>query len=392
MDTGRMTMVHMDLSIVIPTFNEKNNVRVISTKIMNILNQEKCLYEIVFVDDSVDDTPIMLEQLSHEFSCIKYLHRENERGLASAVVRGRYHSQGAQIIVMDADLQHPPELIPLILKRLLQADIVIPSRFVSGGSDGGLNIFRKLISGIARGIGCISIKKLRPISDCTSGYFALRRSVISHADLNPIGWKILIEILVKGRYGTVHEIPYCFVAREVGQSKMSIKEQCNYLRHIARLVKNSPEDRKFYSFCMIGTLGIIVNLFCLHILLSWFEMGELPSSISSSCIAMIHNFLWNNHVTWGKYKQQVVWRRMLQFPQFCLICGLGIAITTLVVQLFILLGWNIYAGQLLGISVSISWNFFANSKWTWPTISDEISREDVKPIVTQELPSKMSWN
>lgn len=389
---GRMTIVAMDLSIVIPTFNEKNNVRLITTRIMTILNRENCLYEIVFVDDSLDDTPMVLEQLCHEFSCIKYLHRNNERGLASAVVKGFSHSQGNQIIVMDADLQHPPELIPLILKRLLQADVVIPSRFVPGGSDGGLNLFRKLISGIARGIGCISIKKLRPISDSTSGYFALKRSVITNAHLDPIGWKILIEILVKGKYRTVHEIPYSFVAREAGESKMSMKEQYNYLRHIVRLVKNSPEDRKFYSFCIIGTLGVFVNLFCLHIFLKLFDMGELASSINSSCIAMIHNFLWNNNVTWREYKQQVLWRRMIQFPQFSLICGLGIAITTLFAQIFLFLGWNIYAGQLLGISVSISWNFFANNRWTWPVAYSEVNKEDGKPIVTQELPSKMSWN
>jgi len=385
-------MIHMDLSIVIPTFNEENNVRLITSRIMTILNRENCLYEIVFVDDSVDDTPAVLEELCDKFSCVKYLHRKNERGLASAVVKGFYHSQGNQIIVMDADLQHPPELIPLILKRLLQADVVIPSRFVPGGSDGGLNLLRKLISGIARGIGCFSIKKLRPISDSTSGYFAFKRDVITNVHLDPIGWKILIEILVKGKYRTVHEIPYSFVAREVGESKMSIKEQYNYLKHIARLVNNSPEDRKFYSFCIIGALGVLVNLLCLHIFLKLFEMGDLSSSVSSSCIAMLHNFVWNNNVTWREYKQEVLWKRIIQFPRFSLICGLGIAITALFAQSFLFLGFNIYAGQLLGISAGISWNFFANSKWTWPVVCSETNREDGKPIVTQELPSKMSLN
>ncbi len=385
-------MIHMDLSIIIPTFNEKNNVRLIASRIMTILNRENCLYEIVFVDDSVDDTLAVLEELCNEFSCVKYLHRKNERGLASAVVKGFYHSQGNQIIVMDADLQHPPELIPLILKRLLQADIVIPSRFVPGGSDGGLNLFRKLISGIARGVGCFFIKKLRLISDSTSGYFALKRNVINAAHLDPIGWKILIEILVKGKYRTVHEIPYSFIAREAGESKMSIKEQYNYLRHILRLVNNSPEDYKFYSFCIIGALGIVVNLLCLHIFIKLFNMGELSSSVSASCIAIIHNFLWNNNVTWREYKQEILWKRIVKFSQFSLICGLGIGITTLFAQIFLFLGWNIYAGQLLGISVSINWNFFANSKWTWPAEHNESNREDGKPIVTQELPSKVSLN
>lgn len=385
-----MTIIHMDLSIIIPTFNEKNNVRLITERIIHILNRENFLYEIVFVDDSLDDTPLILEQLCHEVSCVKYLHRENERGLASAVVEGIFHSQGTEIIVMDADLQHPPELIPLMCKRLSQADIVIPSRFVPGGSDGGLNLFRKLVSGIARKIGCTFIKKLRPISDSTSGYFAFKRSVIKEADLDPIGWKILIEILVKGKYVTVHEIPYSFIARKAGESKMNIKEQYNYLKHIARLVSNSPEDYKFYSFCVIGLLGVLVNLFCLHVFLKFFTMEELAASISSSCIAMIHNFLWNHNVTWRECKQQTLWRRIIQFPQFALICGLGIAITTLFSQIFLLLGWNIYAGQFAGISVATSWSFFANNRWTWPAVYNEAKGE--KAIVTQELPNKMSWN
>ena len=385
-------ITYMDLSIIIPTFNEKNNVRFITTKIMDILKQENCLYEIVFVDDSLDDTPIILEKLCQEFSCVRYFHRENERGLASAVVKGFEYSVGDKIIVMDGDLQHPPELIPLMLKRLSQADIVIPSRFIPGGTDGGLNFFRKLISRFARTIGCISLKKLRSISDSTSGYFALTRGVINHAHLDPVGWKILIEVLVKGKYRTVHEIPYSFVARKAGESKMNIKEQYNYLRHIARLVHHSPEDRKFYSFCLIGTLGVLVNIFCLYIFLKLFDMGELSSSINSSCIAMVHNFLWNNSVTWRECKQQVSRRWIVQFPQFTLICGLGIGITTLVAQIFVFLGWNIYAGQLLGISISTSWNFFANNKWTWAATYRETDKEDEKAIVTQELPSKISWN
>lgn len=382
----------MDLSIIIPTFNERNNVKILVTKIRTLLHQQNCLYEIVFVDDSVDDTPIILEQLSREFSEVKYIHRNNERGLASAVVKGFEHSQGNYIVVMDADLQHPPELIPLISKRLEQADIVIPSRFVPGGSDGGLNLLRKLISGTARAIGSISIKRLRRISDSTSGYFGFKRIVIDQIHLNPIGWKILIEILVKGKYRTVHEIPYSFVPREAGQSKMNFREQWNYLKHITRLVKHTPEDRRFYCFCAIGTLGVFVNLLCLDVFLNVYNMEEVSSSINSSCIAMLHNFLWNDSVTWKERKAKVLWRRILQFPQFILISILGIAITTLCAQIFLFLHWNIYAGQLTGIALSILWSFSANSKWTWSATSPEAMEDNTTLVVTQELPNKMSWN
>lgn len=380
----------MDLSIIIPTFNERNNVTILASKITSLFGENLLSYEIVFVDDSQDDTPIILEELCQQYKNIKYIHRNNERGLASAVVNGFLHSQGNHIIVMDADLQHPPELLPLMMKRLETCEIVIPSRFIPGGSDGGLNILRKLVSGIARGIGYIFIKKLRCISDSTSGYFGFKRSVIEQVDLNPIGWKILIEILVKGNYQTVHEIPYSFVAREAGQSKMNFTEQWNYLKHIGKLMMYYPEHRRFYTFCTIGTLGVFVNLACLYIFLNFLAMEELISSVNSSCIAMIHNFIWNHNVTWKGYKQQVLWKRMIQFPQFALISSLGIAIITLFTQAFLFLGWSIYGGQLAGIAVSTLWNFSANNKWTWSAAYPETNHAKGKLIVTQELADKES--
>jgi dolichol-phosphate mannosyltransferase len=378
----------MDLSIIIPTFNERNNVRILAAKISSLFQEKHFSYEIIFVDDSQDDTPMILEEICQQDKNVKYIHRSNERGLASAVVSGFLHSQGNHIIVMDADLQHPPDLLPLMMKRLETCDIVIPSRFIQGGSDGGLNVLRKLVSGVARGIGYIFIKKLRSISDSTSGYFGLKRSVIEQADLNPIGWKILIEILVKGKYQTVHEIPYSFVARKAGQSKMNYTEQWNYLKHIGRLMMYYPEHRRFYYFCMIGTFGVFVNLICLYLSLKFLAMDELAASVNSSCIAMIHNFLWNHKVTWKGYKQQTLWKRMIQFPQFVLICSLGIAIIALCIQLFFFLGWNIYTGQLTGIAIATLWNFAANSKWTWSAAYLEVANEKEKLIVTQELADK----
>lgn len=379
----------MNLSIVIPTYNEKDNVSVIASRIKNVLEQTSYSYEILFVDDSSDDTPVILDNLSLENPEVRYLHRTNARGLGSAVVDGFSLAKGDYIIVMDADLQHPPDLIPLILKRLSTADIVIPSRFIDGGSDGGLNPFRKLVSWTARMIGRISIRRLRDISDCTGGYFGLCRSVIKDANLNPIGWKILMEVLVKGSYNTVHEIPYSFVARDAGESKMSLKEQWNYLRHIFSLVSSSPEDRRFYSFCLVGSLGVLVNIAALGILLGFFQTSGLAASVSASLIAMVHNFWWNDNVTWKGFKQPVLWRRALQFPQFVLVCGLGVAVTAFFARLFISLGWNIFIGQLIGIIVSTYWSFLANNRWTWPCANRQTGSEQ-KLIVTQEYISKLS--
>ena len=377
----------MELSIVIPTFNEKENVQTIVQRIDRTLAPIGCEYEIWFIDDSKDDTPQMLALLSQKYKHVHYVHRENERGLGTAVVEGFRRSSGKYIVVMDADLQHPPELLSTILERLREGiDVVIPSRFVPGGSDGGLNAFRKLVSWTARKIGQLAIKRLRSISDCTGGYFGLHRDVIKDAKLNPIGWKILMEVLVNGNYETVHEIPYSFQARDAGESKMSLREQWNYLKHIGTLLWNSPEDRRFYVFCMVGALGVVVNLVMMSVCLYLFHIKTVAwASIISSVVAMVHNFLWNDKVTWGKeHAHPVKWRRALQMPMFVLVSSVGIAITALVAHIFNQLHWHALIGQCIGIIVATAWSFTANNKFTWATPAEKQKKVKRKIRVTHE--------
>jgi Glycosyltransferases involved in cell wall biogenesis len=355
----------MDLSIVIPTFNECDNVRTITAKIVDVLAGCGDSYEILFVDDSRDDTPALLAAMAEKYPFVKFIHRTDERGLASAVVKGFSLSTGKYIVVMDADLQHPPELLPIILKRLARAEVVIPSRFIDGGSDGGLNLFRKLVSWTARMIGRLSIKRLRAISDCTSGYFGLHRSVIATANLDPVGWKILMEVLVKGDYHTVHEVPYTFAARDSGSSKMTWKDQYDYLRHITRLARQNPEDARFFTFCLVGAAGVPVNLLGLTAFLNLFGVGVAFASAAASFLAMVHNFLWNDSITWRVQRRPKRWRRWLQFLQFALVSTLGIVITAAFAHTFYINGWSPVAGQLVGILLATWWSFVANDRWTW---------------------------
>ena len=122
------------------------------------------------------------------------------------------------------------------------ADFCVPSRFIPGGSDGGLGPYRKLVSGVARYIGKIMLPSLRKISDPTSGLFMFRRSVIDGADLRPIGWKIMVEVLAMGTYRTVVEIPYKFQARPAGESKLSSKVTIEYLKQVADLTKRGKKQ------------------------------------------------------------------------------------------------------------------------------------------------------
>lgn len=222
------------LSIVIPIYNEKNNIIELVERIEKTMGKEE--YEIVFVDDSTDETTNIISKLASKDSRIKLNHRTNKKGLSSAVIDGFEIASGDIIAVMDGDLQHPPEILSEMLREIYNgADVVIPSRFVQGGSDGGLNFFRKLVSATARYLGKILFKKLRKITDPTSGIFMMKSIIIKGTKLKPIGWKILIEILVLCKYSNLVEIPYTFNDRSSGESKMSITVQIQYLKQLMSL-------------------------------------------------------------------------------------------------------------------------------------------------------------
>ena len=177
------------LSVVVPTFNEGKNIRNLVTQIDEALKGID--YEILFVDDSKDDTPQIIMEVAKDFPAVRMEHRTGESGLATAVLKGFRLAKGEYMACMDADLQHPPIVLKYMYKAMeAGADFCIPSRLIPGGDDGGLNWYRKFVSGTARKIGQIMLPCLRQISDPTSGLFMFRREVIEHADLQPIGWKI----------------------------------------------------------------------------------------------------------------------------------------------------------------------------------------------------------
>jgi dolichol-phosphate mannosyltransferase len=376
-----------EISIIIPTFNEKENVRTIAGRVREVMAERDIRYEILFVDDSRDETPEVLAMLARLYPEVRYVHRTGQRGLATAVLEGFRLAKGRYLIVMDADLQHPPELIPDIVHHLRAGiDVVIPSRFVPGGSDGGLSPFRKLVSWTARTIGRLAIRRLRSLTDITSGYFGIRAEVIQGVEFNPIGWKILMEVLVKGHYESVIEIPYAFQPRDAGASKMSLREQWNYLRHVARLVASSPDDRRFFLFCFVGALGVVVNLIVMSVLVYMVRWHGAGPSIVASLVAMLHNFVWNDQVTWRGHAHPVRWRRMLQVPLFMLISTVSIIITAMFAELFHRLGWNELLGQLLGIAAGTVWSFAANNRWTWGS-AKESKRSRMAPVkIRKERP------
>ena len=165
-------------------------------------------------------------------------------GKESAIYAGLKNSTGDLVALMDADLQHPPAILRSMYAVMeTGADFCVPSRFIPGGSDGGLGPYRKLVSGVARYIGKIMLPSLRKITDPTSGLFMFRKEVIKGADLRPIGWKIMVEVLAMGTYRSVVEIPYKFQARPAGESKLSSKVTVEYLKQVADLTKRGKKQK-----------------------------------------------------------------------------------------------------------------------------------------------------
>ncbi|MFC4770017.1 glycosyltransferase [Effusibacillus consociatus] len=357
------------ISIIIPTYNEKANIPLLVNRIRGALNGET--YEVIFVDDSTDDTPRVLEKIHKQYPEFRFIHRNEEKGLATAVILGFEAARGDILAVMDADLQHPPELLTEMLTLIQRgADLVLPSRFVNGGGDKGLRIHRKLISKGARLIAQLGLRRVRKVTDPMSGFFMLRRHVIRGIEWNPIGWKILLEILVKGNYMEVVEVPYEFQERYADESKMSVQQQLHYLRHVYRLIVNSPEDRRLFLFLLIGMSGVLVNLIAFETFYSIAKFSALWSGFCSALIAMTSNFILNDTFTWPGDKQGLA---LIRYLKYVLISTVGIGINLLTLYLLhSRLGVNALASNLLGILVATGWNFGMNSIWTW--------REDLRHV------------
>jgi dolichol-phosphate mannosyltransferase len=238
----------MDVSVIVPTYREAENLPVLVEAISRALAGHARGFEIIVVDDnSGDGTEEACARLAWGHP-LRLLVRRQERGLASAVVHGMNAARGTFLVVMDADLSHPPEALPALLAPLRagRADFVIGSRYAPGGStEEGWGLYRWLNSKVAT----LLAWPLARVRDPMAGFFALPRSLFrSAAALDPIGYKIGLELLVKCRCRNVVEAPIHFRNRLHGQSKLSLREQVNYLRHLGRLYRfrltgKSGQDR-----------------------------------------------------------------------------------------------------------------------------------------------------
>jgi dolichol-phosphate mannosyltransferase len=224
----------MSLTLVIPTYNESENLPILLDKVFSVFRESGIEGDVIVVDDdSPDETWKIAEGLKGKYGGLEVLRRLNERGLSSAVLDGFRMSKSSILGVMDADLSHPPEKIPDLADPIMrgEADIVIGSRYIDSGRIGDWSFRRKVSSRLAT----LAARGLTSVKDPMSGFFLLKREVIENTELNPKGFKIALEILVKGKYDKVEEVPIFFQDRIYGETKLSSGVILDYLLQTLRL-------------------------------------------------------------------------------------------------------------------------------------------------------------
>lgn len=181
-------------------------------------------------------------------------------------------------------------------------------------------------------------------------------------DLQPIGWKILIEVLMRGRYDRIVEIPYRFAPRVAGTSNMSFKQQMHYMRHIGKLIVESPEDRRKYIFAGVGIAGVFVNML-VYVLLLRTNIQLWQAGCLSGLVAMFFNFVLNDRITWRDVPRIPALVRLAKYVGVSLV---GIAINTGVLALLeYRLDAHYFTSNLVGILVAMLWSYYGNNNWTW---------------------------
>ncbi|MEV6300682.1 glycosyltransferase family 2 protein [Actinoplanes sp. NPDC051861] len=289
------------VTVVVPTRNEADNVEPLVERLRGALGATPG--EIVFVDDSDDDTPRVIAACAdRDPDGVRLVHRPaglREGGLGGAVTAGLETARAPWIVVMDGDLQHPPETVPELLAaaQVDQADAVVASRYrVAGRVDGLSGRFRRIVSRASGTLAKVFFPvRLRTVTDPMSGFFAVRRTAVDIADLRPKGYKILLEVLVRSRIRQVTEVPYTFQPRAAGESKASFREGLRYLRHLTLLrlaTMRHPRSApgRMTGFAVAGALGTAVNSAALWLLGEVAGLPYLLAALLAVQVAIVWNF------------------------------------------------------------------------------------------------------
>jgi dolichol-phosphate mannosyltransferase len=371
------------VSIIIPTYNESQNILKILKSIQDCLPKNTKAQTIVVDDNSPDGTGKLVEEYLENVKkltnhTIQVIHRKTKEGLSSAILKGIQFATGNTIVVMDSDLSHPANLLPKMIDALKhpKCDIVVASRYVNGGDIIGWTRKRKFLSKLAtliakRGLGV-------RVKDPMSGFFAFKKPIIQGLSFDAIGYKMLLEILVKAKNANVMEIPYTFTNREFGQSKLDSKTIFDYLKAVWKLYRYGKqaakeEKRKSVSFLSkagrfysIGAIGLAIN----YVVSSLFtdvvsNMWYLHATIIGIAVSMSSNFVLNKVWTFEDRNFEAK-HTSIQYAKFMGLSSLG-ALAQLA-MVYVLVDHNKMdypIALVLAVAASALSNFVLNKKLTF---------------------------
>lgn len=372
-DPQALSLRATDLTVVIPTLNERENIQPLLERLDLALAGTR--WEVIFVDDdSKDGTPETVREIGRNDPRVRCLQRIGRRGLSTACIEGILASASPFVAVMDADLQHDESLLPGMLNVLRHepCDIVVGSRYIAGGGVGAWDKTRAGMSGLATKLSRLICKT--EIADPMSGFFMLRRDVFESAmrNLSGQGFKILLDLLASlPSPPRLKELPYQFRTRRYGESKLDTMVAWEFGMLLADKLVGHIVPVRFALFAMIGAIGVVVDLIVLSFALAA-GFGFIAAQAIATLVAMTSNFFLNNFFTY-RDRRLKGWRLWRGLFSFYVICALG-AVANVGFAAFVFVGdarWLAgvkgipWLASLAGVIVGSVWNYAVSSVFTW---------------------------
>jgi dolichol-phosphate mannosyltransferase len=356
----------LELGIVIPTYNEIENIPLLLAALEKTLRGIE--WEVVFVDDnSPDKTAELLRFLGLTNRRVRVLERIGRRGLSSACIEGMLATSAPYIAVMDADMQHDESILPMMLERMKSEnlDVLVGSRKIEGGSMGEFARKRVWLSDLGTRISKLVCRC--DVSDAMSGFFMVDRAYFQQVvpGLTGAGFKILVDLLSSSPSPPrLSEVPYHFRNRQLGESKLDINVELEYLYLLVDKVIGKWVPTRFVIYVLVGTFGLLVHLGVLALLYYRGHADFTVSQVTATFTAMTFNFLLNNVVTFRDRRLRG-WRIVTGLLTFYLACSVG-ALMNVSLAKFLLdshVVW--YLAGILGMATSSVWNYGVNTVMTW---------------------------
>jgi len=360
------------ISIVLPTYNEARSIQEVLRRASAALGEAGEEHELIVVDDaSPDRTADLAEALASEIP-VKVLRRAGRQGLATAVVAGWSKARGDVLGVMDADLQHPPETLTRLAGALSShnAQVAIAARSgPGGGSAEEWSWKRRLTSWGARHLAaCVLPRTLAEISDSMSGMFLIRARALEGVQLEPTGYKILLEVLGKAHYCDIVEVPFLFQARTLGSSKLGTRESLQYLAHLGRLARYTGQLRTWIRYATVGFTGAVINVAVLSFLAERRAWPVVWGLLVAIPLALLSNFFWNWLFTFRTARVPSVEARagvLSRLGHYAKVCAVGAALNASSTLLLNWRGVEIPLASAAGVSLGGVWNLFFNVPAIW---------------------------